>query len=60
MLRLRNDPQLAVDLSRAAQTIAERQTWAAATQRYLDLFERLADSQSPLSDPGDLRLSKGV
>ncbi len=60
MLRLRDDPQLAVDLSRAAQAIAERQTWAAATQRYLDLFERLADSGSPLKVPGDLRLSKGV
>ena len=60
MLRLRDDPQLAVDLSRAAQAIAERQTWAAATQRYLDLFERLADSRSPMNDSIDLRLSKGV
>ena len=46
MIRLRDDPQLAADLARAAQAIAERQTWAAATARYLDLFERLADSHS--------------
>ena len=60
MIRLRDDPQLAADLARAAQTIAERQTWSAATARYLDLFESIADSHSPASAEIDLRLSKGA
>jgi glycosyltransferase involved in cell wall biosynthesis len=60
MIRLRDDPRLAADLARAAQAIAERQTWSAATARYLDLFERLADSHSPESSAIDLRLSKGA
>ena len=60
MIRLRDHPRLAADLARAAQAIAERQTWSAATARYLDLFERLADSHSPESSAIDLRLSKGV
>ena len=42
MIRLRDDRALAARLARSAKAIAERQTWAAATARYLDLLGLLA------------------
>ena len=60
MTRLRDDPELAARLGRSAQTIAERQTWAAATAHYLDIFEQIASGRSVRSAEAGLGLQKGV
>ncbi len=60
MIRLRDDPQLAADLARAAQAIAERQTWSAATARYLDFSSGSRTATPRRASAIDLRLSKGA
>ena len=41
MARLRDDPDLARSLGRAALEVAGRQTWDVATSSYLEVFERM-------------------
>ena len=57
MMRLQKEPEMAKRLGETARTVAERHSWAGATDRYLEMFETITGKRSDVRVEAPLPLN---